>query len=139
MSDFLELKIHSYEPHGEITKIMGDHLTLHGDGVKDVSFAVEDLEAIVERAKKRGVKIVKDIWEEEDQDGKVRFARVQTYGDTTHTFVDRSNYKGIFLPGYGAPKIKDCLSPTLPEVGVLFIDHIVGNQPDLAMEDAAKW
>lgn len=129
----------AYEPHGEITKIMGDHLTLHGDGVKDVSFAVEDLEAIVERAKKRGVKIVKDIWEEEDQDGKVRFARVQTYGDTTHTFVDRSNYKGIFLPGYGAPKIKDCLSPTLPEVGVLFIDHIVGNQPDLAMEDAAKW
>ena len=31
---------------------------------------------------------------------KVRFARVQTYGDTTHTFIERGNYKGLFLPGY---------------------------------------
>ena len=26
---------------------MGDHLTKHGDGVKDIAFAVEDVEAIV--------------------------------------------------------------------------------------------
>ena len=42
---------------------------------------------------------MKNIWEEEDEGGKVRFARVQTYGDTTHTFVERSGYKGLFLPG----------------------------------------
>jgi len=64
---------------------------------------------------------------------------VQTYGDTTHTFVDRSQYKGIFLPGYKAPRVKDVLSPTLPKCGALYIDHIVGNQPDLTMEDAVKW
>ena len=45
------------------------------------------------------VRVVKNIWEEEDEGGKVRFARVQTYGDTTHTFVERSGYKGLFLPG----------------------------------------
>ena len=27
----------------------------------------------------------------------------------------------------------------LPECRALYIDHIVGNQPDLTMEDAAKW
>ena len=39
--------------------------------------------------KAKGVKIVRDIWEESDEGGKVRFATVQTYGDTTHTFVER--------------------------------------------------
>ena len=68
---------------------MGDHLTKHGDGAKDVSFSVEDLDAIMERAKKKGVKVVKDIFEESDEFGKVRFAVVQTYGDTTHTFIER--------------------------------------------------
>jgi 4-hydroxyphenylpyruvate dioxygenase len=104
-----------------------------------VAFAVEDLDAIMERAKQRKVTVVKDVWEEEDENGKVRFATVQTYGDTSHTFVDRKAYKGIFLPGYQAPRIKDILLATLPPCGILYIDHIVGNQPDLSMEDAAKW
>ena len=85
------------------------------------------------------VKVVKDIWTEEDDGGKVRFATVQTYGDTTHTFVERSGYKGLFLPGYKDPLYKDLLLPTLPPIGIYFIDHVVGNQPDLQMEDAAKW
>lgn len=85
---------------------MGNHLTKHGDGVKDVSFSVEDLDAIVERAKKKGVKIVRDIFEEEDEFGKVRFAIVQTYGETTHTFIERNNYKGLFLPGYKPARMK---------------------------------
>lgn len=25
------------------------------------------------------------------------------YGDTTHTFVERKDYKGLFLPGYKPP------------------------------------
>ena len=37
----------------------------------------------------RGVTVVKDIWTEEDEGGKVRFATIQTYGDTTHTLVER--------------------------------------------------
>ena len=28
---------------------MGEHLTKHGDGAKDVAFTVEDLDAIIER------------------------------------------------------------------------------------------
>jgi len=118
---------------------MGEHLTKHGDGAKDVAFTVEDLDAIMERGKKKGVKVVKDIFEEEDEFGKVRFAIVQTYGETTHTFIERHNYKGLFLPGYQAAKMKDCLLPLMPDPGILQIDHIVGNQPDLTMEDAVKW
>jgi len=129
----------AYEPNAPETVTMGSHLTKHGDGVKDVSFSVEDLDAIVERAKKKGVKIVRDIFEEEDEFGKVRFAIVQTYGETTHTFIERNNYKGLFLPGYKPARMKDQLLPKMPDPSILYIDHIVGNQPDLCMEDAAKW
>jgi len=129
----------SYEPDAPVTVTMGNHLTKHGDGAKDVSFSVEDLDAIIERAKKKGVKIVKDIYEEEDKFGKVRFAVVQTYGETTHTFIERGNYKGLFLPGYEVARVKDRLLNLMPDPAILHIDHIVGNQPDLCMEDAAKW
>merc|ERR1712179_738065 len=104
----------AYEPGSEECKIMGEHLVAHGE-------------------------VVKDIWTEEDDGGKVRFATVQTYGDTTHTFVERAGYKGLFLPGYKDPLYKDLLLPSLPATGIYFIDHVVGNQPDLQMEDAAKW
>jgi len=69
----------------------------------------------------------------------VRFATVQTYGDTTHTLIQRKGYSGLFLPGYEAPLHEDALLPGLPEAGIYFIDHVVGNQPDLMMEDAAGW
>ena len=115
---------------------MGQHLTFHGDGVKDIAFAVEDLDSILIKAKSRGVKVInvnlafslkqfkkywsflslyiscnfqviREIWEERDENGLVRFARVQTYGDTTHTFIELPpHYRGLFLPGYQLPKIK---------------------------------
>ncbi|CAG5120586.1 unnamed protein product, partial [Candidula unifasciata] len=118
---------------------MAKHLTKHGDGVKDVAFEVEDLDAIVKKARSRGATVVKDIWKETDEHGTVRMAIVQTYGDTTHTLIDRSNYKGPFLPGYKKDSHTDVLLKTLPATGLLHIDHIVGNQPDLAMNDVVDW
>lgn len=121
-------------------KAFADHLITHGDGVKDVAFEVEDLDAIVKTAKERGGIIVRDIWEETDANGTVRFAIVQTYGDTTHTFVERKQYKGSFLPGYQPhPLRNDPLLPLLPDTKLNFIDHCVGNQPDLQMEGVASW
>ena len=55
----------------------------------------------------KGVKIVRDIWEESDEGGKVRFATVQTYGDTTHTFVERSDFKKMFTQ-YSAKNVLFC-------------------------------
>jgi len=104
-----------------------------------VAFMVEDLDGIMEQCMRKNVKVVKDIWEEEDEGGKVRFATVQTYGDTTHTFVERARYSGLFLPGYKPPMHSDPLSTSLPPGGIYFVDHVVGNQPDLQMEDVAGW
>ncbi|XP_043508653.1 4-hydroxyphenylpyruvate dioxygenase [Frieseomelitta varia] len=125
----------AYEPNNEE---MASHLSQHGDGVRDIAFNVRDIGIIVKIAKEGGATIVKDIWEESDEYGTVKFATIRTYGDTYHTLIDRSKYKGFFLPGFQILP-DDPFSKTLPKVGLNFIDHIVGNQPDKQMEPVAKW
>uniref|UniRef100_A0A131YEK1 4-hydroxyphenylpyruvate dioxygenase n=1 Tax=Rhipicephalus appendiculatus TaxID=34631 RepID=A0A131YEK1_RHIAP len=120
-------------------EVMGPHLVKHGDGVKDIAFSVEDLDTIVKRAKERGAAIVRDIWEESDECGTVRFATVQTCGDTTHTFVERGSYNGLFLPGFKKHPSRDRSYDKLPNTGLQFIDHCVLNQPDLEMVPTAQW
>lgn len=127
-------------PYNPNNKEMGDHLVTHGDGVKDIAFSVQDLNGIMEKAKERGAQIVRDIWEESDSEGSVRMAILKTYGDVTHTLIERDNYKGEFLPGYKPHFFsQDPLLVNLPSTGLLYIDHIVGNQPDDSMVPAVKW
>ncbi|VVD05879.1 unnamed protein product [Leptidea sinapis] len=113
-------------------------VAFHGDFVKDVAFEVENLDFIVEYARKQGAVIVKDIWEESDKNGIVRMAVLKTYGDNTHTLIDKSKYRGSFLPGYQTQD-SDPIQKFLPKVEINFIDHVVGNQPDNEMETAASW
>ncbi|XP_068633181.1 4-hydroxyphenylpyruvate dioxygenase-like [Battus philenor] len=115
-----------------------NQVAYHGDFVKDVAFQVENLDYILAYAKKQGAVVVKDLWEETDEHGVVRMATLKTYGDNTHTLVDRSQYKGSFLPGY-EPLQPDCINKYLPKVEINFVDHVVGNQPDQGMEEAASW
>ena len=67
----------------------------------------------VQRAMERGALVVNEPWEESDENGTVRMARVQTYGDTTHMLIDRSKYKGPFLPGYKPAPYSDPLTKLL--------------------------
>jgi len=82
---------------------------------------------------------VQEPEEEKDEFGSVVTATVKTYGDTVHTFVQRNGYTGAFLPGYKAVNKVDPLSTLLSCPGLQFIDHIVGNQPDLQMVEACNW
>lgn len=118
----------------------GEHLIKHGDGVKDIAFQVEDCDFLIKKAKERGAIIVKEPWVEQDIHGRVKYAVVQTYGDTTHTLIEYLEpYKGLFLPGFKEPLCKDPLLPKLPPAGLNFIDHVVGNQPDDEMVPISDW
>lgn len=123
-----------YNPKGKVTEEMGSHQTFHGDGVKDIAFEVEDCIKLYHKTIELGGQSVREPWEESDENGTVVFASVKTYGDTIHTYIEKKNYHGTFLPGYRESESQDNLLDNLEKPELLFIDHIVGNQPDLHME-----
>lgn len=114
-------------------------LEKHGDGVKDVAFTVDDAAGIYHKAVERGAKGVKEPQTLKDENGTVIVSSVQTYGDTIHTFVQRVDYNGPFLPGFKAHHYNEKINGILPIPELEFVDHIVGNQPDLEMEPVAQW
>ncbi|KAK3834951.1 MAG: Glyoxalase/Bleomycin resistance protein/Dihydroxybiphenyl dioxygenase [Linnemannia gamsii] len=119
-------------------KIFSDHLAVHGDGVKDVAFTVDDVHSIYTRAVEKGARSIQAPHELKDEHGSVWLATIATYGDTEHTFVQRNGYKGTFMPGFTLPRSKDPLEELLPTVGLNYIDHCVGNQPDGEMVQACE-
>ncbi|CAG9562092.1 unnamed protein product [Danaus chrysippus] len=113
-------------------------LTAHGDFVKDVSFEVCDLESIFESAKTKGAHVIKEITEESDENGLIRYAVLKTYGDNTHTLVDRSKYNGPLFPGYKKCE-EDLANKLLPDTNLSFVDHVEGNMADGTLEDSVSW
>ncbi|MEA5457439.1 4-hydroxyphenylpyruvate dioxygenase [Arcicella sp. LKC2W] len=102
---------------------IGKHIDLHGDGVKAIALWVDDAEKAFHETIKRGAEMVFEPIAEQDEFGSVKRAAIKTYGDTIHIFVERKDYKGIFLPHFKA------WNPTYqPEsIGLKYIDHCVGN------------
>ena len=115
---------------------IGDHINTHGDGVKDVSFTVDNSESAWEDTTSNGAISILEPTLIEDDYGKAVISTIQTFGETTHTFVERKNYHGAFLPGFSMYDPKDLVAePT----GLVHIDHIVGNQPDGKMQDVCTF
>ena len=75
------------------------HVGLHGDGVRDVALWVDDAESAWRETTRRGARSVRQPETLRDAAGEARVAAIATYGDTIHTFVERRNYRGAFLPG----------------------------------------
>ena len=119
---------------------MHAHLQRHGDAVKDVAFEVDDVQRVYEQAVAKGAEPVQRPTVSSDkQYGEVMTAIIKTYGDTTHTLVDRSRYRGAFLPGYrGVNSSEDPLANLLPPVRFEAIDHCVGNQDWNEMESVCN-
>ncbi|HBY58662.1 MAG TPA: 4-hydroxyphenylpyruvate dioxygenase, partial [Solibacterales bacterium] len=93
------------------------------DGVKAVALWVDDAEAAWRETTKRGAVSVEEPYTLRDERGEVRLSSIAAYGETVHTFVERSRYGGVFLPGYTAMGEDRIARP----VGLLHIDHMVGN------------
>src|SRR5207302_738787 len=103
---------------------IADHAYAHGAGVKDIALRVPDARRAYEEAVKRGARGVREPQSFEDEFGRVELATIATYGDVVHTFVGRNGYEGAYLPGYVA---QDSANGADDGVGLLTIDHIVGN------------
>ncbi|KAL8648581.1 MAG: hypothetical protein Q9226_005933, partial [Calogaya cf. arnoldii] len=104
------------------------NLAKHGDAVKDVAFEVDNVQAVYDRAVQNGAVSVQEPQTLRDEHGEVVTAIIRTYGDTTHTLVEKSRYRGIFMPGYRPVDLEDPIQKYLPKISLEAIDHCVGNQ-----------
>jgi 4-hydroxyphenylpyruvate dioxygenase len=110
--------------------VRGDHeiarfACRHGDGVRDIALAVPDAAEAYGQAVERGARGVAEPHRLEDENGSVELATIATYGEVVHTFVDRSDHAGPYLPGYVAGA--GAGGGGNGGVGLLALDHCVGN------------
>jgi len=118
----------SLQPDGPINA----HVNAHGDGVKVIALWVDDATKSWEETTSRGGVSCMNPETHVDANGSVVLSGIHTYGETLHLFVERKNYNGVFLPGYKPWNP----SYTAPEVGLKFIDHMVGN---VGWNEMNKW
>ncbi|OKL56365.1 putative 4-hydroxyphenylpyruvate dioxygenase 1 [Talaromyces atroroseus] len=135
-----KLNRHLSSQEQELLKEIHDHLAKHGDAVKDVAFEVDSVDAVFNAAVQNGAVSVSQPETLKDEHGSVRVATIRTYGETTHTLIQRrvgpeqhTDYTGAFLPGYRDERsdsnaAKDPITALLPKVDLKRIDHCVGNQ-----------
>jgi 4-hydroxyphenylpyruvate dioxygenase len=109
----------SLVPDSEIN----NHVKKHGDGVKVLALWVDDAKKSFHETVSRGAEIAAEPKVLSDEQGEVVVSSIKTYGETIHTFVERKNYKGVFLPGYREVKNKLKVTP----IGLKYVDHCVGN------------
>lgn len=102
---------------------IAEHHRKHGDGVKVIALWVDDAYDAHEQTTKRGGKSTLEPITLSDKNGEIRMSGIQTYGEVEHYFIERKNYKGVFMPGFVEWKSEYNPEPT----GLLYIDHCVGN------------
>jgi len=113
--------------------------------VQDIAFNCEDVDSLVAKAIEGGATVVQEPVTISDEFGSVRKAVIRTYGDVCHTLLDRSNFPADrHLPSYQPSKSQknynmDPVSSKLVGVGLEFVDHCVGNQPNKGMEPVTQW
>ena len=105
------------------THPIAEHHKKHGDGVKVLALMVDDAYDAYEQTMKRGAKSYMEPNTLSDEQGEIRLSGIHTYGEVVHVFVERKNYKGVFMPGF-QPWVSNYNPPTS---GLLYVDHCVGN------------
>jgi 4-hydroxyphenylpyruvate dioxygenase len=102
---------------------ISEHVKQHGDGVKDLALWVDDAREAFRLAVERGAAPAREPEVLKDENGEVVISAIKIYGDTIHSFIERKNYKGTFLPGFVKRE------PFFPvtSIGLKYVDHCVGN------------
>jgi 4-hydroxyphenylpyruvate dioxygenase len=115
---------------------IAEHVRRHGDGVRVVAYRVADAREAHARAVARGGKSAQEPCEHRDHHGVAVVGAIHTYGDTVHALVDRTDYHGVFLPGFEpAPQSPAVGTP----VGLTRFDHVVANVEDGRLANWVAW
>nr|QEO74478.1 hypothetical protein [uncultured bacterium] len=104
---------------------IAEHVNRHGDGVRDIAFACDDVETVFSEVVKQGARPVLEPRLYEEDGLRVAKATVAAFGDTVHSFIHRDGGTVAVPPGYRALAAR-----AAAPVGVGAIDHIaIGVEP----------
>jgi len=118
----------------------------HGSGVAVIGIRVSNATEAYEKSTGKGEKDTTGwatgrtpptVLKRDDEQGSLVVSEIFLYGDTILRFVEyRDGYNGAFLPGYKPYKDNTALN-----YGILKMDHVVGNVPDLdlVVNNINKW
>eukprot|EP01116_Phalansterium_solitarium_P008921 TRINITY_DN22892_c0_g1_i1.p1 TRINITY_DN22892_c0_g1~~TRINITY_DN22892_c0_g1_i1.p1 ORF type:complete len:387 (+),score=116.01 TRINITY_DN22892_c0_g1_i1:101-1261(+) len=116
---------------------IAEHVALHGDSSRDIALRVADVPEAFSRAVDNGAIPLSQPERLEDEHGVVVRATIGTpFGPVVHTLIDRSGYRGRFLPGY-CPEPATPPSPT--QVDVTHVDHVSLAFPVDTVALASEW
>jgi 4-hydroxyphenylpyruvate dioxygenase len=96
----------------------------HGDGARDIALQVPSADDAYRTAVQRGARGIAEPHWAEDEFGRVELSSIATYGEVVHTFVNRKDYAGPYLPGYRSTVENGHADPG---AGLKALDHVVGN------------
>src|SRR5262245_14829782 len=96
----------------------------HGDGARVIALQVPSASEAYRQAVQRGARGIREPEWVEDEFGRVELSAIGTYGDVIHTFVNRVDYAGPFLPGFRSSAAN---GQPAGGVGLKALDHVVGN------------
>lgn len=112
---------------------MAEKIAYHGDFVQDIAFEVDDVDWSFNTAVARGAEPAYAPETIQDDFGKIRRAGIKTYGDVIHSFINRDDYDGTFMPQF-RPEDEPGEG-----VGIITVDHCVGNVELGKMNVWVKW
>lgn len=122
------------------TGLVPDHpasrfVLTHGDGVADIALRVQNVDWLYKEAVKRGAKGIMEPRVLKDEHGSLKGAAISAYGDTVHTFIERTQYKGTFAPHFKTIESRMKVEP----VGLRRVDHVVANVEEGKMDYWVEW
>ena len=108
----------------------------HGDAIAIIALEVADAAEAYQAATQRGAMGAIPPTTEADSHGVLRYAAIHAYGDVLIKFVQRRQYQGVFAPGF---EPQAAFSPQNSVIGLMAIDHVVGNVEVGAMDAWAQF
>ena len=112
---------------------VAQYLANHPEGIADIAFRVDNLELIVDRARKLEQSILQDVRLEKSPQGNFKSAKIAGWQDLQHTLIEAEEDCEYYLPSIQQNRIETTKSCNFTD-----IDHVVLNVAGGELESAVK-
>lgn len=122
---------------------VAEYFQRHPAGVVDVTFAVNNLEAVLQKATAAGAKVLQPLQEKKSTEGRMQWAKIGGWGELSHTLIERNGETGELYPVGDGEKPAEFITYNTNNKNTdsfyFKIDHLVLNVKRGDLEPALSW